>query len=185
MKRYDMDGNEVRLGKLCKDEPEWAANRIEALEAEVTELKAYQEKLLCENEIHEQCIANIIDTKPGGSIEGQMIAATQACVRAEQRNEELEAELAQATHMAALWKRCAKSNYIAFNFTENEFFESIESECKAEAALAALKKDARELAELCNKFAAYPWANEPMMLSPETLEIINSILEATKEADNG
>jgi hypothetical protein len=78
----------------CACDADWTPQELIDARKQIEELKAYQEKLLCENEIHEQCIANIIDTKPGGSIEGQMIAATQACVRAEQRNEELEAELA-------------------------------------------------------------------------------------------
>lgn len=39
MKRYDMDGKEVSLGVLCIMEPEWAAKRIEALEAALSKLR--------------------------------------------------------------------------------------------------------------------------------------------------
>ena len=46
MKRYDIDGNEVTLDKLCQLEPAWAANRVRALEAECAqarrELAAYE-----------------------------------------------------------------------------------------------------------------------------------------------
>jgi len=83
----------------------------DALKKQVEELEEYQEKLLCENEIHVQCIANIIDTKPGGSIEGQMIAATQMCVRAEQREEELMKKLTALKKDARLLARYATFDY--------------------------------------------------------------------------
>jgi hypothetical protein len=82
------------FGKAVTDLARELETERDALQKQVAELEEYQEKLLCENEIHEQCIANIIDTKPGGSIEGQMIAATQMCGRAEQREEKLMIELA-------------------------------------------------------------------------------------------
>lgn len=37
-KFYDAEGNEIRLEKLCKQEPEWAANNIRCLHHRIDEL---------------------------------------------------------------------------------------------------------------------------------------------------
>ena len=45
--RFDADGNPVTLDRLCKLEPEWAANRIRSLEAEL-EVKRIAEGALAD-----------------------------------------------------------------------------------------------------------------------------------------
>lgn len=45
MQHYDQDGEPVSLGKLWLIEPEWAASRIAALEAELKALRPYAQHL--------------------------------------------------------------------------------------------------------------------------------------------
>lgn len=62
-------------------------------------------------------------------------------------------ELTRAAHMAALWKRCAKiKKYAIENVYEPQADMQLERICKEQTELTALKKDARDCAELAMSY---------------------------------
>jgi len=82
---YDDNGIKVPVPE-CAD----THKIVEGLIARAEEAEAELEKLLCSAEINSQIIANIVDTKPGNSIETQMIAAIKELGELEQKYEQLE-----------------------------------------------------------------------------------------------
>ena len=91
--RYYRDG---RTGSLVCRKCDYSKDTIEAtvytegLKKRVAELEDEQEKLLCENEVQGQIVANIMSHH---GVEAEMAAATKQAMELLHQNERLEAEL--------------------------------------------------------------------------------------------
>lgn len=82
----------------------------------------------------------------------------------------------KAEHMAALWKRLAKMYLYAIeNVYEPQADAQLERICQEQAELAALKKDARMLAEMVNSYIVGG------VFEVDWEDYVDRILEATKE----